>query len=271
MSAFWSLVRRDVTLALKNSGSIGTALGFYLVVVAILPLGLGPDLNLLSRVAPGVLWVALLLAVLLTLDRIFHADREDGTLEIIAAGPLPLELIAAAKAFAHWLTSALPLVVCTPLLGLLLNLEWAGHGVLVLAMLAGTPALSFLGAIGAALTLGIRRGGLLLSLVLLPLYIPTLIFGVSAVSTHLTGPGSAAPANRSQGPACVPASTILACFKKFLRSAMLDMVILILRPRTPLAGFQSSAFHSSEYRCRASPKPWDLPRWLCIPNISRRE
>lgn len=194
MSAFWSLVRRDVKLALQNSGAIGTALGFYLIVVAILPLGLGPDLALLARIAPGVLWIALLLAVLLTLDRIFHADHDDGTLEIIAGGPLPLEGVAAAKALAHWLTSAVPLVAATPLLGLLLNLDWSGHGILLAAMLAGTPALSFLGAIGAALTLGVRRGGLLLSLVLLPLYIPTLIFGVAAVSAHLTGPGSAAPA-----------------------------------------------------------------------------
>ena len=114
LTGFWPLVRRDVTLALKNSGAIGTALGFYLIVVAILPLGLGPDLNLLARIAPGVLWIALLLAVLLTLDRIFHADREDGTLEIIATGPLPLELVAAAKALAHWLTSAATQICSTP-------------------------------------------------------------------------------------------------------------------------------------------------------------
>lgn len=194
MKAFWSLVRRDAGLAIRGSGAIGTALGFYLVVVSILPLGLGPDLNLLSRIAPGVLWVALLLSVLLTLDRVFHADREDGTLDIIALGPLPLELVAAAKALAHWLTNVVPLVVATPVLGLLLNLEIGAHGMLVFAMLVGTPALSFIGAIGAALTLGVRRGGLLLSLVILPLYIPTLIFGVGAVSAYLTGPGSPGPA-----------------------------------------------------------------------------
>ena len=194
MTGFWPLVRRDVALAVENSGAIGTALGFYVIVVAILPLGLGPDLNLLSRIAPGVLWIALLLAVLLTLDRIFHADREDGSLEIIAAGPLPLELVTAAKALAHWLTCAVPLVLATPLLGLMLNLDLAAHGMLMLAMLAGTPALSFLGTIGAALTLGIRRGGLLLSLLILPLYIPTLIFGVGAVSAFLAGPGSPVPA-----------------------------------------------------------------------------
>ena len=190
----WTVVHRDVGLALADGGTLGTALGFYTIVVAILPLGLGPDLALLSRIAPGVLWIALLLAVLLTLDRIFHADREDGTLEIVATGPLPLELVAAAKGLAHWVTSAVPLVLCTPVLGLLLNLDIAAHGTLVLAMLAGTPALSFLGLIGAALTLRVRRGGLLLSLVILPLYIPTLIFGVGAVSAVLTGPGSPWPA-----------------------------------------------------------------------------
>lgn len=194
MTGFWTLVRRDTRLALKDSGAIGTALGFYLIVVAILPLGLGPDLNLLSRIAPGVLWIALLLAVLLTLDRIFHADHEDGTLDLIATGSLPLELVAAAKALAHWFTCVVPLIVCAPALGLLLNLDIAGYGMLVLTMLAGTPALSFLGAIGAALTLGIRRGGLLLSLVILPLYIPTLIFGVNAISMALMGPGSPWPA-----------------------------------------------------------------------------
>ena len=192
-TAFWCLVRRDVGLGFKTSGTIGTALGFYTIVVSILPLGLGPDLNLLSRIAPGVLWIALLLAVLLTLDRIFHADREDGTLELIATGPLPLELVAAAKALAHWLTSAVPLVACAPLLGLLLNLEADGHGMLLLAMLVGTPALSFLGALGAALTLGVRRGGLLLSLVILPLYIPTLIFGVNTVASAIAGPASPWP------------------------------------------------------------------------------
>ena len=136
----------------------------------------------------------MLLAVLLTLDRIFHADHEDGTLELIAMGSLPLELVATAKALAHWLTCVVPLIVCAPVLGLLLNLEISGYGMLVLTMFVGTPALSFLGTIGAAVTLGIRRGGLLLSLVILPLYIPTLIFGVNAIATALTGPGSPWPA-----------------------------------------------------------------------------
>lgn len=189
MTPFLTLLRRDIALALREGGAIGTALGFYLIVVAILPLGLGPDLNLLSRIAPGVLWVALLLSALLSADRIFHADHEDGTLEALALGPLPLELIAAAKATAHWLTTALPLALMAPLLGLMLNLDIAAYLPLVGTMLVGTPAISFIGSIGAALTLGIRRGGLLLSLLVLPLFIPVLIFGVSTISAILVGPG----------------------------------------------------------------------------------
>lgn len=189
MTPFLTLLRRDIALALREGGAIGTALGFYLIVVAILPLGLGPDLNLLSRIAPGVLWVALLLSALLSADRIFHADHEDGTLEALALGPLPLEMIAAAKATAHWLTTALPLALMAPLLGLMLNLDIAAYLPLVGTMLVGTPAISFIGSIGAALTLGIRRGGLLLSLLVLPLFIPVLIFGVSTISAILLGPG----------------------------------------------------------------------------------
>lgn len=188
MSAFGILFRRDLTLAWREGGAIGTALGFYLIVVAILPLGLGPDLKLLSRIAPGVLWVSLLLAALLSADRIFHADHEDGSLEAIALGPLPLELVVAAKALAHWLSTALPLALAAPVLGLMLNLDLDGYGPLLASMIAGTPALSFIGAIGAALTVGIRRGGLLLSLLVLPLYVPVLIFGVSAVEAALLRP-----------------------------------------------------------------------------------
>jgi heme exporter protein B len=193
MSAFASLVKRDVALSLREGGALATALGFYLIAVSTLPLGLGPDLNLLARIAPGVLWVGLLLSVLLTLDRIFHADHEDGTLEVIALGPLPLELVAAAKSLAHWLASALPLVALAPLLGLMLNLELGGYGALLAAMALGSAALSFLGAVGAALTLGLRRGGLLTTLLILPLYVPVLVFGVSAVNAAVMGPGPAWP------------------------------------------------------------------------------
>jgi heme exporter protein B len=182
MTAFWTLVQRDLTLALREGGALGTALGFFLLVVALMPLGLGPDLNLLTRIAAGVLWIALLLAALLSLGRIFEADFDDGTLDVMTAGPMPLELVAAAKATAHWISTGIPLALIAPLLGILLNLEISAYPALVTTMLAGTPAVSFIGAIGAALTLKARRGGLLLALVVLPLYIPTLIFGISAVS-----------------------------------------------------------------------------------------
>ena len=190
MKPFIALIARDIALALREGGTITTALGFYLVVVAILPLGLGPDLNLLARIAPGVLWVAMLLAALLSVDRIFYNDLEDGALEAISLGPLPLELVTIAKALAHWITTGIPLTLAAPVLGLLLNLEPGAFGVLMLTMAAGTPAISFLGALGAALTLGLRRGGLLLSVIILPLYVPVLIFGVTSMNAVLVGPGS---------------------------------------------------------------------------------
>ena len=187
MNGFWTLVRRDLELAIREGSALGTALGFYLVIVALMPLGLGPDLKLLSRIAPGVLWIALLLAALLSLPRMFEADHEDGSLEVLATAPLPLELMAAAKALAHWISTGVPLALLAPVLGLLLNLELGAYPALVATMIVGTPAISFLGAIGAALTLRARRGGLLLALLVLPLYVPTLIFGISAMSA--TGSG----------------------------------------------------------------------------------
>jgi heme exporter protein B len=191
VTSFWALVGRDLRLAVREGGAIGTALGFFLVVVSLMPLGLGPDLNLLSRIATGILWIALLLAALLSLGRIFEADYEDGTLDVLATGRLPLELVAAAKSFAHWLTTGIPLALLAPVLGILLNLDLKAYPILVATTLAGTPAVSFLGAVGAALTVKARRGGLLLALVVLPLYVPTLIFGISAVGA-LAGPGGMA-------------------------------------------------------------------------------
>lgn len=193
MTPALALLRRDIRLAWREGGAIGTALGFYLVVVAITPLGLGPDLNLLSRIAQGVLWVALLLASLLSADRIFHNDYEDGALDVLATGPLPLTLVAALKSIAHWITTGVPLALLAPILGLLLNLPIEAFPLLVLAMLAGTPAVSFLAAIGASLTLGLRRSGVLLALLVLPLYVPVLIFGVATVSAATTGPASPWP------------------------------------------------------------------------------
>lgn len=189
MSGFAELLKRDLVLAARDGGAVGTALGFYLIVVAMLPLGLGPDLKLLGRIAPGVLWIALLLAALLSLSRIFEADFEDGTLDVFVAGPLPIELVVAAKALAHWISTSLPLALLAPVLGLLLNLDLSAYGILLGTLLVGTPAISFLGAIGAALTLRARRGGLLVALLVLPLYIPTLIYGIATVSAIVTPPG----------------------------------------------------------------------------------
>jgi heme exporter protein B len=193
MNAFWALFRRDVALAFLQGGGAGLGLGFFLIVVALVPLGLGPDLKLLARIAPGLLWVTLLLATLLTLDRLFHADHEDGSLELMALGPLALELAVIAKVLAHWVTTAVPLAVAAPLIGVLLNLAPAALAPLALTMLVGSVGLSFVGALGAALTLGLRRGGLLAAILVLPLFVPTLVFGVSAVGAVLTGPASFGP------------------------------------------------------------------------------
>ena len=185
--AFVALLARDLRLAARIGGSGGMAVFFFLVVVAAVPLGIGPAPDLLARIAPGMLWVALLLSSLLTLDRLFQADHEDGSLDLLTMGRLPLELVVVSKAIGHFLTTGLPLVVAAPLLGLMLNLELAAFPALMLAMLVGAPALSFLGIIGAGLTVGIRRGGLLASLLVLPFYIPVLIFGVGAARAALAG------------------------------------------------------------------------------------
>lgn len=188
MNGFGALLKRDILLAVRQGGGAGMAIGFFLIVISLIPLGVGPDLNLLARIAPGLLWAALLLAALLTLDRIFQGDYEDGSLDAIVMAPLPLELAAAAKALAHWLTTGVPLALSAPLLGVVLNLDTAAVWPLALTMLVGTPAISFIGAIGAALTLALRRGGLLTAVLVMPLYVPVLIFGVSAVRSAIVGP-----------------------------------------------------------------------------------
>ena len=193
MNAALALLRRDIALAFREGGAIGVALGFYLMVIAIAPFGLGPDINLLARVAPGLLWIALLLAALLSADRIFHNDYEDGSLDVLAMGPVPLAAVAASKSLAHWVTTCVPLALLAPVLGLLLNFPIDAIPLLMLTMLVGTPAVSFIASIGASLTLGLRRSGLLLALLVLPLYVPVLIFGASTISTALTGPGSPWP------------------------------------------------------------------------------
>jgi heme exporter protein B len=193
VSEAFALLKRDMTLAWREGGAIGVALGFYLVVVAITPLGLGPDLNLLARIAAGISWVALLLAALLSAGRIFENDYEDGSLDVLAMSTLPLPAVAAVKCLAHWLMTGVPLALIAPVLGLLLNLPLDAMPLLVLSMLAGTPAVSFVAGIGASLTLGLRRSGLLLALLVLPLYVPVLIFGVAAASAAITGPASPWP------------------------------------------------------------------------------
>lgn len=189
MSGFATLLARDLKIAAREGSALGTTLGFYLIVVTMLPLGLGPNLVLLSRIGSGVLWIALLLAALLSLHRLFEDDYEDGALEVIACSDVPLEAAVAAKCLAHWLSTGIPLALLAPALGLMLNLELAAYPLLVITMLAGTPAISFLGAIGAALTLRSRRAGLLIALLVLPLYMPTLIFGISAIEASLLQTG----------------------------------------------------------------------------------
>ncbi len=182
MSATISVLNRELTLALRSGGGAGLGLSFFLFVGLLITFGVGPTPALLAKFAPGTLWIAALLACLLSLDRLFQADQEDGTLDILALSPIPLEGLVAIKAFAHWLTTGLPLLIAAPVLGMTLNLADPAYIWLVSSLAIGTPALSFLGAIGAALTVGIRRGGLLLSLLVLPLYIPTLIFGARVVT-----------------------------------------------------------------------------------------
>ncbi len=185
MSAFLHIVRRDLRLALRQRADAGMVVLFFALTAALFPFGIGPEANLLARIAPGVIWVTALLAVLLSLERLFLADYEDGSLELLALSPLPLELTVLAKAAAHWLTTGLPLIVAAPLIGLLYNMDTAGLSMLMLAMLLGSPSLSLIGAIGAALTLGARRGGVLIPLLVLPLYIPVLIFGVAAIDAGM--------------------------------------------------------------------------------------
>ena len=189
MSGFGALLRRDLRLALRQGSDTATVLAFFLIVVSLFPFGVGPEPQTLSAVGAGILWVAALLAALLSLDRLFQADYEDGTLDYLLSAPTAPSLLVIAKCLAHWLTTGLPLVVLSPLLGLLLNLPGAAYPALVAGLALGTPVLTLIGAIGAALVLGARRGGVLLSLLILPLYIPVLIFGVGAVEAAATGQG----------------------------------------------------------------------------------
>jgi heme exporter protein B len=188
MTALGALLFRDMRLSIRIGGGALMGVLFFLIVVTLTPLAVGPDLALLSRIGPAILWLGALLASLLTLDRLLSADHDDGSLDLVLMGRAPLELAVATKALAHWLTTGLPLVIAAPVLGLFLNLSPAAIGAVMLTLLVGTPALTCTGLIGAALAVALRRGGLLLPVLVLPLTVPVLIFGVAASNAAVTGP-----------------------------------------------------------------------------------
>ena len=197
-----ALLTRDMRLAIRAGGGFGLGLAFFLIVVTLVPFGVGPQSDLLATIAPGILWLGALLACLLSLDRIFALDWEDGSLDLLATAPLPMEAAVSVKALAHWLTTGLPLVLATPVFGLLLSLPSTGYAPLLLSLLLGTPALSVIGTFGAALTVGLKRGGLLLSLLVLPLYVPTLIFGAEMARRGVDGLDYATPLLMLAGITC---------------------------------------------------------------------
>jgi heme exporter protein B len=188
MTALAALLIRDIRLSIRLGGGALIGVLFFLIVVTLMPFAIGPDLALLGRIGPAILWLGALLASLLALDRLIASDYEDGSLDLILMAPVPLELALAMKALAQWLTTGLPLVLAAPLLGLLLNLDPAATGAVALTLLAGTPALTCIGLIGAALTVALRRGGLLIAVLVLPLTVPVLIFGVAAANAAIVGP-----------------------------------------------------------------------------------
>ncbi|MGA8056060.1 MAG: heme exporter protein CcmB [Burkholderiales bacterium] len=190
--AFAAIVRRDLLLAMRRRSDVLNTLVFFVIVVSLFPLGVGPEMNTLRQIAPGVVWVAALLASMLALGRLFAADHADGTLEQLVLSPQPLGLLVAGKVFAHWLTTGLPLVAIAPVLGIQFDLPPESLGVLGLSLMIGTPVLGLIGAVGAALTLGLRGGGVLVSLLVLPLYVPVLIFGAGAVEAAAAGTGAGA-------------------------------------------------------------------------------
>ncbi|ABI70041.1 MULTISPECIES: heme exporter protein CcmB [Shewanella] len=180
-TAFMTLLQRDLRIAIRHRGDIFNPLLFFILVVTLFPLGIGPEPQVLTRVAPGIIWVAALLASMLSLERLFKADYNDGSLEQMLLSPQPLALMVLAKVLAHWILTGVPLILVAPLLAVLLHLEDNSYGALMSTLALGTPILSLLGAIGVALTVGLRKGGVLLSLLILPLYIPVLIFATSAI------------------------------------------------------------------------------------------
>jgi heme exporter protein B len=192
MKLFWAIIKRDLKLAMRQGGGFAPALGFMLAVLVMIPLSVGPDQALLRRLAPGIMWLTLLLSVLLTAERIFAQDVEDGSLETLLLTSAPLEIVTLAKIIAHWISVSLPLALLAPVLAFMLNLDLDTLPVLLASMLLGSLALSMLAAIGGAITAGLRRGGLLISLLVMPFYVPVMIFGISATSGFTT-PGGPAP------------------------------------------------------------------------------
>jgi heme exporter protein B len=190
MLQYLGLFRRELLLAFRQGGEIGLALGFFVLAVVLFPLGIGPETEILRRIGPGIIWVAALLAAVLSLDRLLAGDHVDGNLDLLALSAMPLEGAVIVKCAAHWVTTGLPLAVICPFLGLLLDMDGNSISILMLGLVFGTPALSLLGAIAAALTLGSRRPGVLSSLIVLPLYLPVLIFGAGAVEAGATGAGA---------------------------------------------------------------------------------
>ena len=190
MTPYLRLFRREVRLAFRQGGEVGLALGFFVLAVVLFPLGVGPEAEILRRIGAGIVWVAALLAAVLSLDRLFAADYADGGLDLLALSAMPLEGVVVAKCAAHWVTTGLPLAIISPFLGLLVDLDGRSIALLAFGLLLGTPALSLLGAIAAALTLGARRPGVLSSLIVLPLYLPVLIFGAGAVEAGIAAGGA---------------------------------------------------------------------------------
>lgn len=186
-ASLWAVIRRDLRLALRQGSDSLMVVTFFVLCVVLFPFGVGPESGILERISAGILWVTALLACMLSLDRLFQQEYDDGSLDLLTLSPVPLPILVLGKVVAHWLTTGLPIILAAPLLAVLLHMNGEGFALLVAAMALGTPTLSLIGAVGAALVLGARRGGVLLSLLVLPLYIPVLVFGVSAVDAAVMG------------------------------------------------------------------------------------
>ena len=187
MRAWWILVQRDLLMAWRRSSDIFSVVMFFILAVVLFPLGVGPELDTLRKIAPGIIWVAALLAAMLSLDQLFQSDADDGSLDLLLLAPIPLETIVIAKCCAHWMVTGLPLILVAPILGILLNLPLSGFAVMIITLVISTPTISLLGSVGAALTIGARRGGVLVALLILPLLTPILIMSANAVDLALMG------------------------------------------------------------------------------------